>query len=166
MAVHPTTRLQNSPGKPTGLHRVVGCKGPGLLFFQRLLKIGLSGLKRFQFPLKIGYLLLDRSQLRITLDPHQVILSEFLSDVLLELTPQDSEVWISPYRSISVLKFVRLNTFDDEVTAHAVFTLGYYVAKGCSLSIPFAVLGHTYPRFTEDPTTWAKARCRVDVPVR
>ena len=76
------------------------------------------------------------------LDLRQVVLSKLVSNVLLELAPQDSEIRVSPYGPISELKSVRLNAFDYEVPAYAVFRLGCYVAESCPLSIPFTVFCH------------------------
>src|SRR5512139_733385 len=106
-------------------------------------------LKRVQFLFEIRYLFLDLAELCLSLGSHQIVLAKLLSYVLLELAPQDSEVWVSPYRPISVFEFGRLNTSDDEITVNTVLRLGCYVAKGCSLSIPFAILRHAHPLLTE-----------------
>jgi len=99
--------------------------------------------KKRQSPvLEIGYLLFDPTQLGLVLYSAQVVLSKFLSDVLLKLTSQDPEIRIAPYRTFTVLQFAGLYACDNAVPAHAVFSLGRYVAQCRSLSIPFTVFRH------------------------
>src|SRR6266852_5272461 len=102
----------------------------------------LSLLKLLESFLEIGYLLFDPAQLCLVLDTEQVVLSKFLSNVLLTLTSQDPEIRIAPYRTFTVLQFAGLYACDNEVPAHAVFRLGRDVAQRRSLSIPCTVFRH------------------------
>jgi hypothetical protein len=43
---------------------------------------------------------------------------------------------------LAVLKLAGLYAFDNEVLAHAVFSLGRYIAQRRPLSIPFTVFRH------------------------
>src|SRR5437667_12898228 len=102
----------------------------------------LSLLKPLESLLEIGYLLFDPTQLGLVLYSAQVVLSKFLSDVLLKLTSQDPEIRIAPYRPFAVLQFAGLDAFDNAVLAHAIFGLGCDVAQRRSLAIPFTVCCH------------------------
>ena len=102
----------------------------------------LSLLKPSESLLEIGYLFSDPAQLCVVLSSAQGVLSKCLSDVFLKLTSQDPEIRIAPYRTFAVLKFAGLYAFDNEVSAHAVFRLGRYVAQCRSLAIPFTVFRH------------------------
>jgi hypothetical protein len=118
--------------KPTTLPR--GCLSASFdcsvaCFLECLLKFSFSVLKSIQFLLEIRYLFLDLSKLSLSLDAHQVVFSKLLNYALLELASQDSEVWVSPHRTISVFKSGGLNASDDEVTIHTVLNPGCYVAK-------------------------------------
>src|SRR5712691_7512370 len=102
----------------------------------------LSLLKPLKSLLEIGYLLFDSAQLCLVLYSAQVVLSKFLSDVVLKLTSQDPEIGIAPYRTFAVLQCAGLDAVDNEVPAHAVFRLGCDVAQRRSLAIPFTVCRH------------------------
>src|SRR3989304_1000354 len=123
------------------LQRRRGSAGRCKVWFGRLLPHGLlefrpSSPQLSQSPFQVGHFLLDLAQLCLVLAARQTIRAKLLSDVLLKLTPQDPEIWISPYRPFSVFKFAGSNALHNEVPAHPIFFLGRYIAEGCPLAIP------------------------------
>src|SRR5712691_13483785 len=123
----------------------------------------LSLLKPLKSLLEIGYLLFDSAQLCLVLYSAQVVLSKFLSDVVLKLTSQDPEIRIAPYRTFAVLQCAGLDAVDNEVSAHAVFRLGCDVAQRRSLAIPFTVFRHDvlFPPHTPYRGHCQQCPCRV-----
>ncbi len=120
---------------------------PHQLKFGRLLPHGLlelrpSSLKLSQSLVQGAHFLLDVTQLCLVLAARQMICAKLLSDVLLKLTPQDPEIWISPYRAFSVFKFAGSNALHNEVPVHSIFLLGRCVAEGCPFTVPFAIFRH------------------------
>src|SRR5712691_9147115 len=124
----------------------------------------LSLLKPLKSLLEIGYLLFDSAQLCLVLYSAQVVLSKFLSDVVLKLTSQDPEIGIAPYRTFAVLQCAGLDAVDNEVPAHAVFRLGRDVAQRRSLAIPFTVCRHDvlFPPHTPYRGHGQACPCRVE----
>src|SRR3990172_3604557 len=104
-----------------------------------LLKFRPSSLKFNQSLFQVGHFPLDLAELCLVLAGRQTIRAKLLGDVLLKLTPQDPEIWISPYRPFSVFKFAGLNTLHNELPADSIFLLGRYVAEGCPFAVPLAV---------------------------
>ena len=90
----------------------------------------------------MGHFFLDLAQLCLVLAARQPIRAQLLGDVLLKLTPQEPEIWISPYCPFAVFKLAGSNALDNEVPADAVFLFGRYIAEGCPFAIPFAVFRH------------------------
>src|SRR5713101_61775 len=123
----------------------------------------LSLLKPLKSLLEIGYLLFDSAQLCLVLYSAQVVLSKFLSDVVLKLTSQDPEIGIAPYRTFAVLQCAGLDAVDNEVPAHAVFRLGCDVAQRRSLAIPCTVFRHDvlFPPHTPYRGHYQQCQCRV-----
>jgi len=114
----------------------------GLLFLHLFLKFRSSRLKLLQSLLEVRHFLLDLAQLRSVLAARQTIRAQFFSDVLLKLTPQESEIWISPYCPLSVLEFAGSYAPDNEVPVYSIFLLRRYVAQGCPFAIPLTVFCH------------------------
>jgi hypothetical protein len=67
-----------------------------------------------------------------------------LRDVKLKFTSKDSEVWIAPYRAVSMFELTRTDAFDDKFAGDAIFLQCRRIAEGCALTIPFAVFRHGY----------------------
>jgi hypothetical protein len=70
----------------------------------------------------------------------QVVVAKRFGDKLFRLASQNSEIGIPSLYPITIFKVPRINSFDDEFSAHAIFCLGGNFAEGCTLFIPFAIV--------------------------
>jgi len=68
----------------------------GPLLADGLLHLGFSDLKRRQLLPEVSNLFVDFPQLRLGLAPGQVVRAKLLSDILLQLAPQNSQIRVAP----------------------------------------------------------------------
>jgi len=83
----------------------------GFLSLRFFFKLRPAGLKLIQSLLQVGHFLLDFPKLCLFLATRQTISAKLLGDVMLKLTPQDPEIWVSPYRPFPVLKLAGSDAF-------------------------------------------------------
>ena len=129
-----------------------------LLFPHLFLKLCSSGLKLIQSLLQIGHFLFDLAQLSLVLATRQVVRPKLCGNVLLKLAPQDPEIGIPPYRSLSVFKSAGLNASHDEVPAHSIFLLRRDVAESSAFAILLTVFCHISSLRSPDPVAFALPR--------
>ncbi len=101
-------RLPGRPARPvSGIWAVISDRDHllfpwkgwfGLLFPHRLLDFRPSSLKPIQSLFQVSHFLLDLAQLCLVLAARQAVRAKLLNDILLKLTPQDSEIRVAPYR--------------------------------------------------------------------
>jgi hypothetical protein len=106
------------------------------------LKHDLSQFKCGQFLPEFTNLLVDGFQFGRGFFAFEIFWAQVFANIAFKLASEDSEVWVTPYRSLSVFKFARLYALLDEFAGQAIFFLGRYLAEDSALAIPFAIFGH------------------------
>jgi hypothetical protein len=105
-------------------------------------KFSFSGLERRQLRGQVGDRLVDSAQFGLGFSRRQVVGTERLSNIRLELVSQNPEIGVAPHCPVSEFKLARLDAADDELAGNPVFLLGRQIAEGCALAVPFAVFCH------------------------
>ena len=115
----------------------------GSLLLDGRLDSSLLFLQCSQFVFEIRDFLVDLAQFSLSISVGKIVRSKLFSDVRLKLAPQDFQVWVAPYRSLSVLKTATPDALDNKVAVYAVFFLGRYITQGRPFAIPFTVFRHS-----------------------